>query len=185
MRKVIVGVLVVAAVGGAYALLAPRGNGVVAGPVAVETPFPELRGDAVSGGTLDLAEYRGHVTVLNVWANWCPPCRREQPGLARAARRYRSDGVRFVGVNYQDDLELARSWIDEFHVPYDSLFDPSGQFADDLAFPYVPDTYIVDSAGTIRWVIFGETNEAELTGLIDRVLAAEASAGAATPSATA
>lgn len=176
MRKVLAAVLIVAAVGGAYALFLSRGDAEeVGGPVAMNTPLPALEGDAVSGGTVDLADFRGDVTVINVWATWCGPCRREQPGLVRAAKRYADRGVRFVGLNYQDNRAAAQAWVEEYDVPYESLFDEQGRYADDLGFPYLPDTYIVDAGGTIRWVIYGETSEAEVADLLDEVLAQETS----------
>ncbi len=91
--------------------------------------------------------------------------------LVELAGRYEGEGVRFLGINHQDDRDAARGWIREFEVPYPSLFDPSGGFAADLGFPALPDTYVVDRQGTIRWVVFGETDERELSGLIDDVLA--------------
>jgi DsbE subfamily thiol:disulfide oxidoreductase len=134
-------------------------------------PLPRLAGETVDGDQLDVSSYAdGSVLVINVWANWCDPCRREQPQLVRLADRY-EDGVRFLGINYQDDRDAATAWIDEFGVPYPSLFDPSGRTAVDLGFPALPDTYVVDRAGTIRWVVYGETDERELADLIDDVLA--------------
>jgi DsbE subfamily thiol:disulfide oxidoreductase len=177
MRKLLVAVVVVAAVGGAYALLVSRsddGAAAAGGPVAMNTPLPALKGESVSGGSVDLADFRGDVTVVNVWATWCGPCRAEQPALVRVSRRYADRGVRFVGLNYQDNRAAAQAWIDEFHVPYDSLVDEQGRYADDLGFPYLPDTYVVDADGTIRWAIYGETNERELSGLLDEVLARQA-----------
>jgi len=56
------------------------------------------------------------------------------------------------------------------------LFDEAGSYADDLGFAALPDTYIVDADGTIRWAIYGETSEAEVTGLLDEVLAEQAAA---------
>lgn len=91
--------------------------------------------------------------------------------LVELAQRYHDDGVRFLGINHGDDLDAARAWIEEYDVPYPSLYDPSGRFAADLGYPAVPDTYVVDREGTIRWVVYGETHEQELEGLIDRVLA--------------
>ena len=174
MRKLVVAALVVAAIGGAYALFLNRSDaGEVGGPVAMSTPLPALEGDAVSGGTVDLADFRGDVTVINVWATWCGPCRREQPGLVRAAKRYEDRGVRFVGLNYQDNRAAAQAWVEEYDVPYESLVDEQGRYADDLGFPYLPDTYIVDAEGTIRWAIFGETSEAEVSSLLDEVLASQ------------
>jgi peroxiredoxin len=87
------------------------------------------------------------------------------------ADRYRDDGVRFLGINYQDDRHAARAWVREFEVPYPSLFDPWGRSATTLGFPALPDTYVVDREGTIRWVVYGETDEQELARMIEDVLA--------------
>jgi DsbE subfamily thiol:disulfide oxidoreductase len=144
----------------------------VFGVAPQDQPLPVLAGETLEGGRLDAATYAdGNVLVINVWADWCAPCRREQPQLVRLADRYRDDGVRFLGINYQDDRDAARAWVREFGVPYPSLFDPSGRSAADLGFPALPDTYVVDPGGTIRWVVYGETDERELAGLIDEVLA--------------
>jgi cytochrome c biogenesis protein CcmG/thiol:disulfide interchange protein DsbE len=87
------------------------------------------------------------------------------------ADRYEGDGVRFLGINYQDDRDAARAWVREFGVPYPSLFDPAGRSAADLGFPALPDTYVVDRDGTIRWVVYGAFDERELTRMIEDVLA--------------
>ena len=148
------------------------GDDSVIGVAEQDAPLPRLAGETVDGDHLDAASYAdGSVLVINVWADWCAPCRREQPQLVRLADRYEDEGVRFLGINYQDDRDAARAWIEEFGVPYPSLFDPSGRSAADLGFPALPDTYVVDRGGTIRWVVYGETDERELAGLIDDVLA--------------
>jgi cytochrome c biogenesis protein CcmG/thiol:disulfide interchange protein DsbE len=137
-----------------------------------DQPLPRLAGETLDGAHLDAASYAdGDVLVINVWADWCAPCRREQPQLVRLAERLEGRGVRFLGINYQDDRDAAKAWVREFGVPYPSLFDPSGRSAVDLGFPALPDTYVVDPGGTIRWVVYGETDERELAGLIDDVLA--------------
>lgn len=148
------------------------GDDSVFGVAEQDAPLPRLAGETVDGHTLDAGSYAdGSVLVINVWADWCAPCRREQPQLVRLAGRYEGEGVRFLGINYQDDRDAAKAWIEEFAVPYPSLFDPSGRTAVDLGFPALPDTYVVDRAGTIRWVVYGETDERELAGLIEDVLA--------------
>lgn len=147
------------------------GDDSVVGVAEQDAPLPRLAGETVDGDNLDAESYAdGNVLVINVWADWCAPCRREQPQLVRLADRYEDEGVRFLGINYQDDRDAAAAWIEEFGVPYPSLFDPSGRSAADLGFPALPDTYVVDRAGTIRWVVYGETDERELAGLIDDVL---------------
>ena len=83
---------------------------------------------------------------------------------------YAARGVEFVGVNYRDDRAAAERWIDSFSVPYPSLYDPDGRTAGSLGFPFLPDTYLVDADGTMRFVVYGETSAQELSGLIDDLL---------------
>ena len=143
----------------------------------METPLPDLSAiETVSGEALPQDAFGGAATVINVWANWCDPCLREQPALVRVQADYADRGVAFLGINYNDDRLLARQWIDDHDVSYPSLYDPSGRAAALLGFPFLPDTYVVDSGGTIRYGIYGETDEAELSGLIDDVLAGGESA---------
>lgn len=138
-----------------------------------DDPLPELSGPALDGSALSTADFRGQILVVNVWATWCGPCRREQPALQRLFEEYADRGVRFLGINFQDDEAKARRWVERFDVGYPSLQDPSGGFADDLGFFGLPDTYIVDAGGTIRFAIFGETSRSEVSGLLDELLAAD------------
>jgi cytochrome c biogenesis protein CcmG/thiol:disulfide interchange protein DsbE len=145
--------------------------GAETGVTEVDRPLPPLAGETVQGGTVRAADFRGEVLVVNVWATWCGPCRREQPALQRLGERFGDRGVAFLGLNYNDDPAAARAWVDEFGVTYPSISDPSGSFADDLGFVGLPDTYVVGRSGTIRFAVFGETSEQELAELIERVLA--------------
>jgi DsbE subfamily thiol:disulfide oxidoreductase len=159
-----------------FALLAMLGSCTaddsVFGVAEMDEPLPRLAGETVDGDHVDAEAYAdGSVLVINVWADWCDPCRLEQPQLVRLADRYEDEGVRFLGINYQDDRAAAKAWIEEFGVPYPSLFDPAGRTAAELGYPALPDTYVVDRGGTIRWVVYGETDERELADLIDDVLA--------------
>ena len=140
----------------------------------VSSPLPRLHGDTVQGGTADTMQMRGSVLVVNVWATWCGPCEREQPALESVAQAYASKGVRFLGLNERDNLDAAKTWIARLGITYPSISDPSGAFADDLAFLGYPDTYVVDPSGTIRFVIAGETTAQEVSDAIDQVLAASA-----------
>jgi thiol-disulfide isomerase/thioredoxin len=151
------------------------------GAAPLDEPLPRLEGDSLDGEALDAASFRGQVLVVNAWATWCLPCKKEQPDLVRLANRYRDRGVAFLGVNYRDDRAAARRWVsDEFHVPYPSIYDPSGRSASVLAYPLgLPDTYVVDPSGTIRWAIYGQTDAKELGGLIDQILASTSGSPAA------
>ena len=149
-----------------------------AGPALVrelDQPLPVLVGTSVAGKPFTTAAAAGKVVVLNVWATWCTPCEQEQPDLVTVAKRYAPRGVVFLGVNARDENGAARSWIDRYHVPYPSLSDPAGRTAAKLSYVGLPDTYVVDRSGTIRYAINGQTSVAQLSGILDDVLGASAS----------
>lgn len=167
---VVVAVVVVAGLA-AFALRPttdPREEGGVA---ELDQPFPGLEGEAVVGPPIDTRSMEWSVLVVNVWATWCEPCRREQPALQQVQADYEGRGIGFVGIDYRDDRAAAQRWIEDFGVTYQSLFDPEGRTASTLGFPFLPDTYLVDSSGTMRYAVYGETSTAELSGLIDELLA--------------
>jgi thiol-disulfide isomerase/thioredoxin len=140
--------------------------------VTMNEPLPTISGLSVTDGSkLSTTQYLGKVLVLNVWAQWCTPCRLEQPDLVRIAHAYGSKGVEFLGVDYADDNAAARSWLARYDVPYPSLSDPSGRTAAQLKFSGVPDTVIVDASGMQRYLFLGKTSAAEVRHYLDLVLA--------------
>jgi len=164
--------VVVIAIGAAGWFLRPTVDPREEGGVAeLDEPFPGLAGEAVVGPPIDTDGFAGSTLVVNVWATWCEPCRREQPELLRVQAEYADRDVAFVGVDYDDDRDAARRWIEDYDVGYPSLYDPDGRTAATLSFPFLPVTYVIDASGTMRYAVYGETDAAELSGLIDDVLA--------------
>ena len=109
---------------------------------------------------------RGRPVVLNVWASWCPPCRKEAPLLADAQRTL-GDKAAFLGINVRDPGGTARPLAYErrFAVPYPSLYDPSGRSLLELPGPLsrtaIPSTVIVDSKGRVAATVVGEVPSAQ------------------------
>ena len=127
------------------------------------------------GGPIAGGRVQGSATVINVWATWCAPCRQEQPAILATLARYADQACGSWGSTTRT-IANWRAVVDEYDVPYPSLFDPHGQTAALLGFPYLPDTYVVDAAGTIRWRSTARPTKQELSGLIDEVLAGDAAA---------
>ncbi len=175
-RVFIVGLIVV----GAAACTRASGEDSVTGVREVFEPMPVLSGEDLRGKPLSSQDLAGHVLVVNAWATWCTPCEREQPALVQVADRYAERGVRFLGIDHADQQAAALEWVRRFDVPYSSLADPSGRFAGTLGYIGLPDTYVVDASGTIRFVVTGPTDAEQLSGLLDRLLAAQTSASSAT-----
>jgi thiol-disulfide isomerase/thioredoxin len=147
----------------------------------VSQPLPLLRGEDLQGNPISSEDFAGRVLVVNAWASWCTPCEQEQPDLVQLARRYADRGVAFLGINHMDQGAAAIEWVRTYHVPYPSIADPSGRFAASFDYFGLPDTYVVDAGGTIRYAIGpGATTAAQLSELLDAVLAAQTSASSAT-----
>ena len=96
---------------------------------------------------------RGKVWLLNVWASWCAPCRGEHPVLLELAR---AGAVPIVGLNYTDRREDSQRWLADFGNPYlASAYDQDGRVGIDYGVYGVPETFVVDRAGTIRYKFVG------------------------------
>lgn len=141
----------------------------------VSDPLPLLEGDTLQGEPIATTDFLGSVLVMNVWATWCGPCETEQPELVRVANAYADRGVAFLGIDTLEGAAQALEWERRFDVPYPSLHDPNGRAAVELEYVGPPATYIVDRDGVIRVAITGPTTEEQLSGLIDELLAGDAS----------
>ncbi len=131
--------------------------------------FPKLEGSTLDGGKITQADYRGKVMLVNAWASWCNPCRREMPALQRLHQRFGAR-VYFLGVNERDNHASAVAFVRHLGVTYPSIEDPAGAWADDFGWVGLPDTYLVDRAGTIRYRIAGLIDEREVAGLLEKML---------------
>lgn len=110
-------------------------------------PLPAFSASTLEGGRITEANLRGQPALVNVWATWCPSCAAEHAYLNQLARR----GVRIYGVNYKDDPNAARRWIEGKGNPYAvNILDPAGSLGLDLGVTGAPETYLIDAAGIVR-----------------------------------
>ena len=98
-------------------------------------------------------DMQGQVWLLNVWASWCAPCRDEHPLLVTAARERQ---VPIVGLNYKDDPRNAQEWLRKLGDPYVGIgVDASGRVGIDYGVYGVPETFVIDKAGVVRFKHIG------------------------------
>ncbi len=129
--------------------------------------MPSLTLPALDGAAVDLAAL-GRPTIVNVWATWCPPCRREMPLLIAAARE--TPDVRVLLVNQRETTETIRAFLEAQGLPEDGvLLDRTGAVGSQLDVAGLPTTVAFDAEGRLVDVHVGEISAAALRGLIDRV----------------
>lgn len=124
----------------------------------IDRPVPEFRLPSLTepATLLDHTLFRGRVSLLNVWATWCPSCRAEHAFLAKLA----AQGVPIVGVNYKDDGDAARRWLADYGNPYTaSIVDADGSLGVDLGVFGAPETYVIDKDGVIRFKHVGVVDD--------------------------
>jgi cytochrome c biogenesis protein CcmG/thiol:disulfide interchange protein DsbE len=123
-------------------------------------PAPDVDLPKLSGqGKASLADYRGHVVVLNFWASWCDPCRDESPLLQPWYRRLDKQGATVLGVDVQDVSGDARAFVDEYGLTYPMLRDGPGDIRDAYGILGLPETFVVDAKGRIAAVARGPVDE--------------------------
>lgn len=128
-------------------------RGVASGRVDLGLPVPAYRTVSLSGDSVSLADHRGKVLLLNIWATWCHPCRDEIPELRAIYDKYRSRGLELVGVSV--DVEGAddnvREFMKEFEMHYPVWLDPGERISTQFLVIGVPATFLIDRTGVLRW----------------------------------
>jgi cytochrome c biogenesis protein CcmG/thiol:disulfide interchange protein DsbE len=130
------------------------------GKPAPEFSLPDLMD---TGKQLSHADFKGQVSLLNVWATWCVSCRAEHPLLMQLAEQ----GVPIYGLDYKDNREDARQWLARFGDPYvANAFDADGRVGIDWGVYGTPETFIIDHEGIIRHKHIGPLTEDAIQGKI-------------------
>jgi thiol-disulfide isomerase/thioredoxin len=136
---------------------------------------PDLAGTTLDGSPFSLADLRGQVVVLNVWASWCAPCRAEAPGLEKVSNELAGEGVRFVGINTRDTDDNARAFERRFGISYPSLIDRDGalllRFKETLPPQAIPTTLVIDRGGRMAARALTPLTEERLRDLVTPIVA--------------
>ena len=135
------------------------------GKPAPEFALPALHDDA---RIIRRADLLGQVWMLNVWASWCGACRQEHPVLVDFAKDKR---LPLYGLNYKDTRAEGQRWLAERGDPYvASLFDPAGRTGIDFGVYGVPETFVIDREGVVRFKHIGPLTREILRERIEPLL---------------
>ena len=126
-------------------------------PTNVGDPAPAYAAPVLDGDSVSIAQLKGSVVLLNVWATWCIPCRKELPELQALHTQYGPSGLRILGVSVDEagSDEVIRAFTKELGVTYTILRDPGERVSDLFAIIGVPASFLIDREGRIAWKHLG------------------------------
>lgn len=124
-------------------------------------PAPRFALDLLNGGTMDIADKKGSVVVLDFWATWCPPCRRAMPIIAKVASRYSKQGVEFYAVNLGEQPDSARRFLQQAGLDVNVALDRNGRVAELYEANSIPQTVIIGRDGRVSRIHVGMTPNLE------------------------
>lgn len=137
-------------------------------PVEVGTSAPALVATDLAGRPVALADLRGDVVLLNVWATWCPPCIEEMPSMERLHRKVADEDFHIVAVSVDAPPGAARpgkppggnvaAFADSLGLTFDIWLDPEGEVERDYRTIGVPESFLIDRSGTIIKKVIGATD---------------------------
>jgi thiol-disulfide isomerase/thioredoxin len=126
-----------------------------------------------AGGTDALANYRGKVVLVNLWATWCPPCRDEVPALEQLYRKNRAKGFVVLGIDQGESASVAMNFAQRYNVTFPVLIDDGQQYGRAYAAQGLPTSILVDRGGKIVKGVDGEMTLAQMQDLVGPALAAK------------
>ncbi|MGE5093999.1 MAG: TlpA family protein disulfide reductase [Betaproteobacteria bacterium] len=139
---------------------------------------PDLLLDSAAGGTTRLSKLKGRVVVVNFWATWCPPCRREMPSLERLNRIMKGERFAIVGIDAGEEMDGVlrfRTTIDPAPT-FELYLDPDGEALKAFGVNGLPTTYVLDPEGRIAYKALGprEFDDPAIVETIRRLMSAPA-----------
>lgn len=133
-----------------FVVLAPA-SAVELGQVAPDTAGPRLMYDQ----SMDLADLRGKVVLIDFWASWCGPCKLSLPDLETLRAELVAAGYpaafEMLAINVDEDPQAAKRFIQRYPVSYPIISDPAGRLAEAWGIPTMPTSYVVNGSGVVVW----------------------------------
>jgi cytochrome c biogenesis protein CcmG/thiol:disulfide interchange protein DsbE len=141
----------------------PPQNDLSTVPIQVSFPAPELTLTDTQGVSHSLADYRGQVVLVNLWATWCPPCKEEMPALRAFYDKHQKNGFMIIAVNDGDPTADVLQFVDDYQLTFPVWLDPT-YIATEQAFKTLslPSSFVIDRDGTTRLMWVGGINRAML-----------------------
>jgi peroxiredoxin len=139
-------------------------------PVAVDFAAPQLSLENMDGRMESLAEYRDQVVLVNNWATWCPPCKAEMPTLAAYHKEHQAEGFTIIAIEAGDPVDVVAPFVQNYKLDFPIWLDPNGASLRAFGNGTLPNSYVIDRSGTVRYAWTGEINKTMLEKYVTPLL---------------
>ena len=140
-------------------------------PVEVNYTAPELSLQNLNGETESLADHREQVVLVNNWATWCPPCKAEMPTLVAYHNEHKVDGFSVIAVEAGEPVDVVSQFAQSFGMNFPVWLDPNGDSLRAFGNGTLPNSYVIDRTGTVRYAWTGEISKAMLEKYVTPLIA--------------
>ena len=124
--------------------------------VSAQSSQPDLALKDIRGRSFKLSDFKGKIVLLNFWATWCPPCRKEIPQLIKLQRKYRKAGLQIIGITYPPEkLSSVRAFAKRSKTNYPLVLGSERTKSSFTSSDVLPVTVVIDRVGKVREVIEG------------------------------
>jgi peroxiredoxin len=131
-------------------------------PITAGSKAPDFNATAIDGApvTKTIANYKGEIVLLNIWATWCVPCRTEMPSIQALHDRYAARGLKVVAVSVDNPGmdDAIRRFRDQYGLTFEILHDASGKIRQQYQTTGVPETFVIGRDGVIRKKVIAADN---------------------------
>jgi peroxiredoxin len=117
-----------------------------------------------------LSDYKGKPIIINFWATWCPPCRKEMPSMNRAWKQLKDEGIQMLAINIGEDESSVHVFENEYPIDFPILLDPSSESLQSWRIKGLPTTYIISPKGVVAYSALGP-REWDDSRILDKVRA--------------
>jgi peroxiredoxin len=141
-------------------------------PAEVNFPAPELSLNDLGGTPVSLTQLRGQVVLVNLWATWCPPCKKEMPALQTFYEDHKEQGFAVVAINDGDPTADVAQFVRDYNLTFPVWLDPT-YIATEKAFQTLnlPSSFVIDRQGTVRLRWVGEATPKMLEEYVTPIIA--------------
>jgi thiol-disulfide isomerase/thioredoxin len=140
-------------------------------PMEVNYAAPELSLQNIKGETESLTDYLGSVILVNNWATWCPPCKAEMPTLVAYHNEHNVDGFSVIAVEAGEPVDVVSQFAQSFGMSFPVWLDPEGASLNAFRNGTLPNSYVIDRTGTVRYAWTGEISMAMLEKYVTPLIA--------------